>query len=82
MKALLELNLDTSVKDNRKCFYEYISNIRMAKGTFQPLLDVKRNIATKHKAEQLMPLLPQSSTERWVINHLPELADGNKIELL
>ncbi|KAK4821004.1 hypothetical protein QYF61_010735 [Mycteria americana] len=46
-KAQLELNLATAVKDNKKCFYKYISNKRRAKENLHPLLDMKGNIVTK-----------------------------------
>ena len=38
-KAQLELNLATAIKDNKKCFYKYISNKRRAKENLHPLLD-------------------------------------------
>ncbi|KAK4824953.1 hypothetical protein QYF61_021641 [Mycteria americana] len=58
-KAQLELNLATAVKDNKKCFYKYISNERRAKENLQPLLDVGGNIVTKdeEKAEVLNAFL-------------------------
>ncbi|KAK4824994.1 hypothetical protein QYF61_022520 [Mycteria americana] len=37
-KAQLELNLATAVKDNKKCFYKYISNRRRAKENLHPSL--------------------------------------------
>ena len=43
----LELNLDTAVKDNKKCFYKYINNKRRAKENRHPLLDAGGNIVTK-----------------------------------
>ncbi|KAF1534966.1 hypothetical protein FQV19_0007934, partial [Eudyptula minor] len=46
-KAHLELNLATAVKDNKKCFYNYISIKRRAKENLHPLLDAGGNIATK-----------------------------------
>ena len=46
-KAQLELNLATAVKDNKKCFYKYISNKRRAKENLHPLLDAGGNIVTK-----------------------------------
>ncbi|GAB0187132.1 mitochondrial enolase superfamily member 1 [Grus japonensis] len=52
-KAQLELNLATVVRDNKKCFYKYISNKRRAKENLHPLLDVGGNRVTKdeEKAE-------------------------------
>ena len=38
-KAQLELNLATAVKDNKKCFYKYLSNRRRAKESLHPSLD-------------------------------------------
>ncbi|KAK4816829.1 hypothetical protein QYF61_023893 [Mycteria americana] len=54
-KAQLELNLATAVKDNKKCFYKYISNKRRAKENLHPLLDAGGNIVTENeeKAEVL-----------------------------
>ena len=54
-KAQLELNLATAVKDNKKCFYKYISNKRRAKENLHPLLDAGGNTVTKaeEKAEVL-----------------------------
>ncbi|KAK4827581.1 hypothetical protein QYF61_019483 [Mycteria americana] len=54
-KAQLELNLATAIKDNKKCFYKYISNKRRAKKNLHPLLDVRGNIVTndEEKAEVL-----------------------------
>ena len=46
-KVQLELNLDTAVKDNKKCFYKYINNKRRAKENRHPLLDAGGNIVTK-----------------------------------
>ncbi|KAK4818051.1 LOW QUALITY PROTEIN: hypothetical protein QYF61_004578 [Mycteria americana] len=46
-KAQLELNLATAVRDNKKCFYKYISNKRWTKENLHPLLDVGRNIMRK-----------------------------------
>ncbi|KAK4826056.1 hypothetical protein QYF61_004171 [Mycteria americana] len=54
-KAQLELNLATAIKDNKKCFYKYISNKRKAKENLHPLLDAGGKIETKdeEKAEVL-----------------------------
>ena len=46
-KAQLELRLATVVKDNKKCFYQYINNNKRAKESLHLLLDVERNIANK-----------------------------------
>lgn len=45
-KAQLELNLDTIVKDDKKCFYKY-NNKGRAKKNLHPLLDVTENITMK-----------------------------------
>ena len=37
----------TAVRDNKKCFYKYISNRRRAKENLHPLLDVEGNIVTR-----------------------------------
>ncbi|KAK4832941.1 hypothetical protein QYF61_026584 [Mycteria americana] len=54
-RAQIELNLATAVKDNKKYFYNYISNKRRAKDNLHPLLDAGGNIVTKdeEKAEVL-----------------------------
>ncbi|GAB0180778.1 hypothetical protein GRJ2_000543100 [Grus japonensis] len=54
-KAQLELNLATAIKENKKCFYKYISNKRRAKENLHPLLDVGGPIVRKdeEKAEVL-----------------------------
>ncbi|KAK4806350.1 hypothetical protein QYF61_017219 [Mycteria americana] len=54
-KAQLELNLATAIKDNKKCFYKYISNKRRAKENLHPLSDAGGNVVTKdeEKAEVL-----------------------------
>ena len=41
-KAQLELNLATAIKDNKKCFYKYISSKRRAKDTLHCLLDARK----------------------------------------
>ncbi|KAK4832922.1 hypothetical protein QYF61_026565 [Mycteria americana] len=46
-RAQIELNLATAVKDNKKCFYQCISNKRGAKENLHPLLDAGGNIVTK-----------------------------------
>ncbi|KAK4818351.1 hypothetical protein QYF61_011448 [Mycteria americana] len=53
-KAQLQLNLSTAVKDNKKCFYTYISNKRRAKENFHPLLDAGGNTAAKDKEKSLI----------------------------
>lgn len=39
VKAQLELNLVTTVKNNKKCFYEYINKKRRTKENHQLLLE-------------------------------------------
>jgi len=54
-KAQLELSLAAAIKDNKRCFYKYISNKRRAKENLHPLLDTGGNFMTKdeEKAEVL-----------------------------
>jgi len=54
-KAKPELRLATVVRDNKKCFYEYINNKKRAKESLHPLLGVRGNIDNKdeEKAEVL-----------------------------
>ena len=69
-KAQLELNLAAAIKDNKKCFYKYVSEKRTARENLPPLLDVEGNLATEdeEKAEEyLMLSLPQSLIVRLVI---------------
>ncbi|KAK4810061.1 hypothetical protein QYF61_007225 [Mycteria americana] len=58
-KAQLEIKLATVARDNKKCFYKYLNNKKMAKENLPPFLDVGGNVATKdeEKAEsdQLSP---------------------------
>lgn len=46
-KAQLELNMATSVKDNKKWFYKHINSKRRGKKNLDFLLDMAGNIATK-----------------------------------
>jgi len=46
-KAQLELSLATPIKDNKKCFYKYISKKRQANENLHPLLDAGGNLVTK-----------------------------------
>ena len=55
-KAQLELSLTTAIKDNKKCFYKYISRKKRAKESLHALLEVcVGNLVTKdeEKAEVL-----------------------------
>jgi len=54
-EAQLELSLATPIKDNKKCFYKYISNKRRVKENPHPLSDAGGNLVTKEeeKAEVL-----------------------------
>lgn len=45
-KSQLELNLATSVKDNKKYFYKYITGKRRGKDTLHTLLDAGGNTVT------------------------------------
>jgi len=55
LKAQLELNLATKIKDNNKYFYKYINSKRRARENLHPLLDAEGNLVTKDrdKAEVL-----------------------------
>lgn len=46
----LEVNLVTAMKENKNCFYKYISNKRRPKENFHTLLDVEGN-----SDKELMP---------------------------
>ncbi|GAB0186782.1 hypothetical protein GRJ2_001143500 [Grus japonensis] len=48
-KVQLELNLATVIKDNKKCFYKYITNKRRTKENIHPLLDARGNTVVKDK---------------------------------
>nr|XP_054507437.1 uncharacterized protein LOC129132398 [Agelaius phoeniceus] len=54
-KAQFELKMVTSVKDNKKCFYKYISIKKKGKNNLRSLLDAGGNIVTadEEKAEVL-----------------------------
>ncbi|KAK4820464.1 hypothetical protein QYF61_027746, partial [Mycteria americana] len=82
-KAQLELNLATALKDNKKCFYKYISNKRRAKENLHPLLDVEGNIMTKdeEKAEVLKAFFVSafnSKTSCSAGTQPPELEDRDR----
>lgn len=50
VKAKLELNLATAVKDN-KMFYKYINIKWKGKENLRPLLDITGNVTTEDKAQ-------------------------------
>ncbi|TRZ12815.1 hypothetical protein HGM15179_014306 [Zosterops borbonicus] len=54
-KAQFELQMATSVKDNKKCFYKYINGKRKGKANLCSLLDKEGNLVTadEEKAEVL-----------------------------
>ena len=54
-KAQLEVTLASAIKDNKKCFYKYVSSKRMTRESLHPLLDAGGNIVTsdEEKAEVL-----------------------------
>jgi len=71
-KAQLELSLATAIKDNKNCFYKYITNERKAKENLHPLLDVGGNVKRMRKRlRYLMRSLPQSLTVREVVLQTP-----------
>lgn len=47
----LELYLATAIKENKRCFYRYISNKRAAKENLHPLLVAEVNIVTKDEGK-------------------------------
>ncbi|KAK4823476.1 hypothetical protein QYF61_002523 [Mycteria americana] len=82
-KAQLELNLATAIKDNKICFYKYISNKRRAKENLHPLLDARGNIVTKdeEKTEVLNAAFASvfnSKTSCSPGTHPPELEDRDR----
>ncbi|KAK4824299.1 LOW QUALITY PROTEIN: hypothetical protein QYF61_013044 [Mycteria americana] len=82
-KTQLELNLATAVKDNKKCFYKYISNKRRAKENLHPLRDAGGNIVTKdeEKAEVLNAFFASvfnSKTSCSLGTQPPELEDRDR----
>lgn len=46
-KDELEFNLPAAIKDNKTCFYQYISNKRRSKENLHPLLEKGVNTVTK-----------------------------------
>ncbi|KAJ7413047.1 hypothetical protein BTVI_44296 [Pitangus sulphuratus] len=82
-KAQLELNLATSLRDNKKCFYKYINNKRRAKENLLPLLDMEGNIVTKDekKAEVLNAFFASVFNRKTSYpqgNRPPELIDRDR----
>ena len=59
-KAQLELNLATALKDNKRCFFKYISNKRRAKENLHPLLDAGGKQRMRKRLRYLMLSLSQS----------------------
>ncbi|KAK4819995.1 hypothetical protein QYF61_017374 [Mycteria americana] len=82
-KAQLEFNMATAIKDNKKCFYKYISNKKRAKEILHPLLDARGNIVAKdeEKAEVLNAFFASvfnSKTSCSPGTQLPELEDRDR----
>lgn len=65
-KDLLELNLTTAIKDNKKCLYKYVSNKRRVKENL--VLDVQENREIKNEE---LPSLPQSLIMRPLVPRYP-----------
>lgn len=79
---LWNLNLAIAMKDNKKCFYKYISNKVKAKEHLHSLLYAEGSTVTKRKQPMnLMPPLPQSYIKEQFYRYLvPELEDGDEEE--
>ena len=68
-KAQLEISLASAIKDNKKCFYKYVSSKRKTRESLHSLLDAEGNmvINDEEKAEVLNAFLPQSLVARLVV---------------
>jgi len=64
-KAQVELRLATVVRDNKNCFYKYISNKKRAKENL-PYWMQGGSLPPRIRLKYLMPSLPQSLTVRLV----------------
>jgi len=66
-KVQLELRLATAIKDNKKCFYKYISNQRRAKENLHAVLGAGGNLVTKEeeKGEVLNAFLASVFHSNW-----------------
>ncbi|KAJ7421198.1 rna-directed dna polymerase from mobile element jockey-like [Willisornis vidua] len=77
-KAQLELNLTTTIKDNKDCFYKCIINKRKAKENFHLLLDEGRNTVRKDEETVEGPNAFNSKTHGSSDTQPPELEDKDK----
>ena len=62
VKAQIELNLATQVKDNSTYIYKYINSKRKSRENLHPLLDAEGKMVPRIRIRlrYLMPSLPQS----------------------
>jgi len=77
-KAQLKLRLHTVVRDNKKCFYEYINNKERANESLHHLLDARGNIA--HKEEEKADVLNDFFTS--VFNSQTSYSQGSQPPVL
>jgi len=80
VKAQLEFNMATVIKDNKKCFYKYTSNKRRAKENLHVLVDEGRNIMTEDEewVQVLNVVLASVFNSKASCSQPPELEDGDR----
>ena len=54
-KVQLEINLPSAVKNNKKCFYKYVSSKRKTRESLHPLLDAGGNMVTSDEEKAEVP---------------------------